>query len=129
MHREEILTMEAGRPLDGLVGKEIMGIEVEYPHGEGYPFYLVKTGRGGMAWDTVLFYSTTISGAWPVARKMGLGVFPLNNGDWACCRASYLYHLEVTQDHYSDPNLVICKEAPEAICKMALIIKEGALNG
>lgn len=67
-----------------------------------------------------------ISAAWPIAVKMGLALFPLNNKDWCCCKASYIYHVEIGQDHYADPNLVICKEAPEAICKAALLTKSEA---
>ena len=136
MTREEILAMEAGRELNKLVAEKVMnshkpdyvpqhslelflaGSPVHY----GYWTCVHEYGKGDEGEWIPDPFSTDISAAWPVARKMGLVVFPLNNGDWACCKAGYLYHLEITQDHYADPNLVICKEAPEAISKMALII-------
>lgn len=45
----------------------------------------------------------------------GLFVARLNNGDWMAGRAYRVYHLNVTQDHYYDPHLVIRKALPEAI--------------
>ena len=123
MTKEEILDMEAGRQLDGLVAQEIMDIKVEYPYSKGFPYYLFEDSTGRKVWNAVALYSTDISAAWPIAVKMGLAVIPLNNGDWACCKASYIYHLAITQYHYADPNVVICKAAPEAICKAALLTR------
>ncbi len=37
----------------------------------------------------------------------GLFVSRLNNGDWMVGKASYIYHLDITRDHYADPNLII----------------------
>ena len=100
MTEDEILEMEAGKELDRIIGKAF-----------GLPIYRNPQ------------YSTFISAAWSLAKSVGLAVFPLNNGDWACCKASHLYHLKINQDHYADPKLVICKQAPEAICKAALLAK------
>lgn len=109
MNKEEILAMEAGRKLDNFVAHFVtnwIGDITLCPH-----------------------YSEDISVAWPIAVKMGLGLFPLNNKDWACCKASHIYHVEIGQDHYADPTLVICQEAPEAICKAALLTKAGGDKG
>lgn len=45
----------------------------------------------------------------------GLFVARLNNGDWMVAKATYIYHLDITQDHYADPNLVIRNALPDAI--------------
>lgn len=114
---KEILAMETGEKLDALVLKEVMGEEGQF-YWRGHPDY-------GAA---PIKYSEDISAAWQVLVKAGLAIFRLNNGDWACCRSNYIYHIQITQDHYADPNLVICKTAPEAICKAALLTKLEAGN-
>ncbi|GAI97544.1 unnamed protein product, partial [marine sediment metagenome] len=85
MNKEDILAMGAGGALDYIVCLEIFD---------------------GKTIGSAKPYSTDISAAWPIAVKMGLGLFPLNNKDWACCKASHIYHVEIDQDHYADPNLV-----------------------
>jgi len=139
MTEEEILKMEAGGNLDRLVATEVMGepmpeltpenaltlqlagSPVKSPKGNW--LCLCRYEEGDIPTWRPLPYSTDISAAWPIAVKVGLGLFPLNNKDWACCKASYIYHVELGQDHYADPHLVICREAPEAICKAALLTK------
>lgn len=77
MTKEEILAIESGRKLDGLVAKEVMGIEVEYPFAEGYPYYLTedkyakKRYSPAKVWDAVALYSTEVSPAWQVVEKLG----------------------------------------------------------
>lgn len=139
MTKEEILAMEPGPELDTLMAEKVMNHPMpDFIPEDALDLYLAGTPIHCDGWTCVCRYdegdtpkwvpdpySTDISAAWPVVEKMGLAVSPLRNGDWACCKASYLYHLEITQDHYADPNLVICKQAPEAICKAALIIFVG----
>lgn len=139
MNKEEILGMEAGEELDKLVAVEVMEeLMPEFTPENALDFQQVsspvKSPKGNWlclcrydegdipTWRSVPF-STDISAAWPIADKMGLAVIPLNNGDWVCCKANYIYHLAITQNHYADPNVVICKAAPEAICKAALLTK------
>ncbi len=44
----------------------------------------------------------------------GLFVARLNNGDWMAAKASYIYQLDITQDHYADPNLSISADLAQA---------------
>jgi len=143
MAEEEILKMEAGIKLDWLAATEVMGepmpeltpenaltlqlagSPVKSPKGNW--LCLCRYEEGDIPTWRPLPYSTDIAAAWPIAVKMGLALISLNNGDWVCCNGNYLYSIKITQDHYADPNLVICREAPEAICKAALLTKlEGA---
>jgi len=45
----------------------------------------------------------------------GLFVARLNGGDWTVGRASYIYDLDITQNHYADPNLVIRNTLADAV--------------
>ena len=139
----DIRRLPRGKELDALVAERVMGHPMPSSIPEDAPdLYLAGTPLHYDGWSCVCRYdegdvpkwvpdpySTDISAAWPIAVKMGLALFPLNNKDWACCKASHIYHVEIGQDHYADPNLVICREAPEAICKTALIIVEGGKHG
>ncbi|MBA7675928.1 hypothetical protein ES703_84167 [subsurface metagenome] len=137
MTKEEILAMEPGPELDTLVAEKIMNHPMpDFIPADALDLYLAGTPIHYDSWTCVCRYdegdvpkwipdpySTDISAAWPIAVKMGLALIPLNNKDWACCKADHIYRVDIRQDHYADPNLVICKEAPEAICKVALIAK------
>ncbi|MBA7679356.1 hypothetical protein ES703_87648 [subsurface metagenome] len=48
-------------------------------------------------------------------EKYGLFIAKLNNGDWMAGRATYIYHIDITQDHYADPNLSISASLSEAV--------------
>ncbi|GAI39104.1 unnamed protein product, partial [marine sediment metagenome] len=126
MTKEEILAMEAGRELDELVATQIKGepkpdyvvenvLDLQLTGDPakslgGNWLFLCEYDKGDIPTWYSLPFSTDISAAWPVAVKMGLALFPLNNKDWGCCKASHIYHVELGQDHYADPNLVICRE-------------------
>jgi len=45
----------------------------------------------------------------------GLFVAGLNNGDWIAGKATYIYQLNITQDHYADPNLSISADLAQAV--------------
>ena len=45
----------------------------------------------------------------------GLFVARLNNSDWVVGKASYIYQLDITQDHYADPNLSISADLAPAV--------------
>ena len=53
----------------------------------------------------------------------GLFVARLNNDDWMVGKASYIYHIEITQNHYADPNVSISPNLGEAIAKAVEKIK------
>ena len=48
-------------------------------------------------------------------RDTGLFVVRLNNGDWMAGRASYIYQLDITQDHYADPNISTSSKLADAV--------------
>lgn len=54
----------------------------------------------------------------------GLFIARLNNGDWMAGRANRIYSMDITQDHYSDPNLSISPSLEEAVEKAKDKIKE-----
>jgi len=47
----------------------------------------------------------------------GLFIAKLNNGDWMAGKATYIYHIEIGQDHYADPNLSISPSLAVAVAK------------
>ena len=56
--------------------------------------------------------------AWQIlqyAVYYGLFIVRLNNGDWMVGRANQIYHIDITQDHYSDPDLSISSDLREAV--------------
>ena len=54
----------------------------------------------------------------------GLFAARLNNGDWIAGRATYIYHLDVTQDHYADPNLSISADLAHAVATARMKIRK-----
>ncbi len=56
-------------------------------------------------------------------EKYGLFIVRLINWDWMVGKASYIYHIEITQDHYADPNLSISPSLAEAVAKAVEKIK------
>ena len=50
-------------------------------------------------------------------KQNGLFAVPLNNGDWAVGRASHIYSVKISDDHYKDPELTIGQSLPAAIEK------------
>ncbi len=47
----------------------------------------------------------------------GLFIVRLNNGNWMAGKGTHIYHLEITQDHYADPNVSISPALGEAVAK------------
>ena len=47
----------------------------------------------------------------------GLFVVRLNNGDWMAGKGTHIYHIEITQDHYADPDVSISPDLGEAVAK------------
>ena len=56
----------------------------------------------------------------------GLFIVRLNNGDWMVGKASYIYHIDITQDHYADPNLSISASLGEAVAKAVEKLEGGS---
>lgn len=52
----------------------------------------------------------------------GLFIAPMNNGKWVCGPANHIYNIKITDDHSQDKRLVIAWTAPEAVCRMRLIM-------
>jgi len=146
--REKIMDMKPGREMDALVAEYVKGFRrgKTPPDCDGkyggedilLPPYIDETfnyppkGRISLTFF-IDNYSTDITKAFPLMVEKGnhnnfdIGLFlaPLGNGQWMCGPASYIYNISIRDDHYKDPKVVICDTAPEAICKMRLII---ALN-
>jgi len=70
-----------------------------------------------MSSSTVYLVEQTVKSLETLANLAAGGLFvaSLNNSDWMTGKASYIYHIDVTQDHYADPNLIIRKSLPDAI--------------
>ena len=58
-------------------------------------------------------------------EKYGLFIARLNNGDWVAGKATYIYHIDITQDHYTDPNLSISPNLSVAVVNAVV----GGTNG
>ena len=54
----------------------------------------------------------------------GLFVTRLNNGEWMVGKASYAYHLDITQDHYVDPNLSISADLAQAVAAARMKLRD-----
>lgn len=50
-------------------------------------------------------------------KKYGLFAAPLNNGDWMVGKANLIYHMDITSNHYIDPDLSVASTLSEAIQK------------
>lgn len=140
MTREEILAVEAGDELDRLVATEVMGEPMpEFVPGNNLDLQLagspLKSPYGNWlclckyeegdipTWHPQLF-STDISAAWPVVEKLAKENLFCSldylreqhwrdgRGDWRC-RVVRGVKIE----------FAVAKEAPEAICKAALLAK------
>lgn len=137
MTKEEILAIEPGRKLDGLVAKEIMGIEVEYPFAPGYPYHLVED-KGKRVWDIVALYSIEFSPAWQVVEKLG-GAWDIKRrfrphpDDPPMTGGKPTYQAIVFLSDYDEIENELFNKCtgrspwvwslPEAICKAALLAK------
>lgn len=119
---EEILAMKSGNQLNAEVAGQIMGVEVEYPFGKGFPYYF-RDGK----WDAVSQFSTGILDAWRVVDKLNryygvmLTVFDPSQLGYPAKKVL----CEVCDSHSLTASTVFAKAygdtAPEAICKAALL--------
>ena len=131
MTRKKILALTT-KQLDIEIGEKIKGWHTRNrtrPLGRcNFTWHKIATSTFAETCECQFNPSRDIVQAWPIAVSLGLALVPINNGDWACCKASHIYRLKIDQDHYADPEMVICSQAPEAICKMALIVR-ARVNG
>lgn len=118
MTRDEILNMEAGREMDALIGKEVMGCDVSV-NKHGVPFCQCRGGIHSSyseereVWPSLDCYSTDISAAYNVVDKFEI----FNVESWredgksgACAIVNADLDLAVIAD-----------TAPLAICRAALL--------
>jgi len=70
-----------------------------------------------MSPSVIYLVEQTIKGLETLANLADSGLFVarLNSGDWMVGRANYIYHLDITQDHYADTNLIIRNTLPDAV--------------
>lgn len=111
MTKEEILSKEAGEKLDAFVAEIVMEIQGWFKYSNGYH-------------PKASPYSTDILAAWPIAEKLHLAVFSVcidGHWKWACCKNYNVSSPERVLNWVGE--LVVCEEAPEAICKAALLAK------
>ena len=56
-------------------------------------------------------------------EQYGLFIVRLNNGDWMVGKATHIYHIEITQNHYADPNVSISHWLNKAVQEQIAKIK------
>lgn len=54
----------------------------------------------------------------------GLFVAKLNDGGWMAGKASYIYQLDITQDHHVDPNLSISTDLTQAMAAARMKLRK-----
>ena len=52
-----------------------------------------------------------------VMKGWGLFVCPLNNGDWMVGRASHIYSITISDDHYKDERVSVASTLIDAVRK------------
>ena len=112
MNRDEILAMPAGRKLDAIVAEKVMGFELDRYRPNNAIDRVSNYSHG------IKKYTTDISAAWDVMKKL---------------QENFIFiDLFSTSDSYNviinECDSVNAEEAPEAICKAALINTIGADN-
>ena len=55
----------------------------------------------------------------------GLFVARLNSGEWMAGKASYIYQMDITRDHHTDPNLVIGSTLLQALSQARAMYSGG----
>ena len=75
-----------------------------------------------MSPSTVYLVEQTIKSLETLGSLVAGDIFvaKLNNGGWMAGKASYIFQLDITQDHYAEPNLVIRSTLPEVISQARL---------
>lgn len=70
-----------------------------------------------MSPSTVYLVEQTIKRLETLAHLTSDGIFVtrLNNGDWMAGKATYIYQIDITEDHYADPNLSISTDLASAV--------------
>lgn len=122
MDKLEILNMEAGNKLNASVAELIMGIKVEYPFGEGYPYYLKgnpEIPKEHFKYDTIPKYSMDIVAAFQVSNKLKEDDLTLELIDGADGNVMATF-ISISGDHIFRYESAVCMTVPEAICKAAL---------
>lgn len=125
MTRKEIESLRPDFEMNLLVAREVekcKTFEVSNEEGEISGFRMIKNNR----YQNLPNYSQDMNAALTLMASpsfdSGLFIAPLNNGKWLCGRAGHIYDIKISDDHYRDKELVIADTAPEAICKIQLIL-------
>lgn len=139
MDSKEILATEAGRKLDGVICKEVIGLNVQYPYGEVYPYIMVQVG----VWVSVPEYSTDISSAYQIMERGGAWDIKKrfrphpDDQPGSPGRATYQAYVFLSNYEEWESELINkrlgrsgwCWSLPEAICKAALLAKNKEAEG
>ena len=119
MSKEEILTM-SGNKLKAEVAQRVMGIKVEYPFAEGYPYYLREDKDGRMKWDIVPNYPGDISDAWQVVENLEALGFYFKLDSWEI--EFYASGADIGKNTVRF-DVLTSRSVSEAICKAALLTR------
>ena len=122
--KDEILAMKHGRELDALVAEKVMGwvdLWKDEKHFKMYPPNKQNVGIRYAGRTEVWNYSTDISAAWKVVEEFN---FYIDNAGYGEKKYRVILgELNNNNDIYRPE--AFGETAPEAICKAALLVKEG----
>ncbi len=124
MTREEILKMEPGPEFDALMAEHVMGWKRRTLLSDNPEYFYHANGSDVIRCRKRWSPSRDIEAAWPLAVKVGIIVWPTDKGRWlADAFKMHDDNTEFCDGSYDFPfgSHVVCKKAPEAICKAALI--------
>ena len=118
----DVREMKAGRELDNLIAEFVMGA-IDKDFDEIYTNeWRFKRENG--TWFPSCHYSTEISAAWEIVEKMREVGYFIRLADQDKFFRARFYDPEFLP--VEKPSWVKAETAPEAICKAALLAKEGA---
>ena len=105
MNKEAILNLKPGRDMDALIAEYV------FKWGKNKIYHELKMVRHDLSY--LPYYSTSISSAWTIIEKL------VEQGDYInIIPTADSYNIEY--DH--EREIINAKTAPEAICKVALLI-------
>ena len=118
----DIREMKSGRELDNLISERVMGL-TEKDFDDIYTNEW-RFKREGGHWFPSRHYSTEIFAAWEIVEKMREVSYFIRLADQGKFIRVRFYNPDFLP--VEKPSWVIAETAPEAICKAALLAKEGA---
>jgi len=113
MTREEILNMPAGREMDALIAKEVMGWVLNPPNVRGHGWLIHDHKMIGI--NSLPYFSTDIAAAWEVVEKEehGFSLWVSGVRSAPLCKAEII----IGDNRYG----CYANTAPLAICRAALL--------